>query len=92
MARFLWLWYWLQWWTPEGKTCRAFHRHSRAVYCDLRRRGIDEAHAEEVTLLAFEVLHQQYRIGATHRHVREVAMIVARAVAGNRRTRLLAAA
>jgi hypothetical protein len=74
-------WYRIRWWTPEGQACRALRLHGRAVYCELRRQGIGEAQAEEATLLAFEVLHQQYRLGARPRQVREVVMIVARAAA-----------
>jgi hypothetical protein len=81
----LWWWYRIRWWTPEGKACRALRLHGRAVYCDLRRQGIGEEQAEEATLLAFEVLHQQYRLGAKPVHVREVALIVARAAANGSR-------
>jgi hypothetical protein len=80
-AKVLGWWYRLRWWTPEGKAYRACQRYGAAVYERLRRDGVDDARAEEATLLAFEVLHQQYRVGARPKQVREVVMIVARTAA-----------
>jgi hypothetical protein len=76
-GRLVWWWYRVQWWAPEGRTCRAVHQHGRAVYEALRRHGIEDAQAEAATQLAFDVLYQQYQEGARPAHVRQTLIVVA---------------
>jgi hypothetical protein len=64
----LWLrivgwWYWLRWWTPEGKAKRALHCHGRCVYYYLRLIGIEDDLAEELIQQAFLALHHAYAEG-----------------------------
>jgi hypothetical protein len=76
-AKLLWYWYTLRWWTPEAKTCRAVARHGRAVYEALRQHAISDEHAEAATQFAFDVLLEQYRLGANPPSVRQAMIVVA---------------